>query len=95
MEASLPKASKVQDCDCGFIDSKDLTKSIFTSFLVVNFSSITSQQLDGLFIPATYDITQNGSPYARNFSANQVQLSEAGLDLTASPSPDSKRVSNS
>jgi hypothetical protein len=85
-------ASKVQDCDCGFIDSNDPTKSIFTSFLVVNFSSITSQQLDDLFIQATYEITQTNSPYARNFSVDQVQLSKAGLDLTVSPSPDSERV---
>jgi beta-glucanase (GH16 family) len=85
-------ASKVQDCDCGFIDSHDRTKSIFTSFLVVNFSSITSKQLHDLFILATYDIGRGDGPYARNFSANQVQLSEAGLNLTVSPSPDSKSV---
>ena len=83
--------SKVQDCDCGFIDSNYPTKSIFTSFLAVNFSSITSQQLDDLFIPATYEITQPDSPYTRNFSASQVQLSGAGLDLTVSPSPDSPK----
>ena len=86
-------ASKIQDCDCGFIDSSDPTKAIFTSFLVVNFSSIKSKQFDDLFIPATYDIGRGDSPYTRNFSADQVQLSEAGLDLTVLPSPDSKVVS--
>jgi beta-glucanase (GH16 family) len=85
-------ASKVQDCDCGFIDSNDPTKSIFTSFLAVNFSSITGQQFNDLFIPATYEISQRDAPYSRNFSADQVQLSVAGLDLTVSPSPDSNRV---
>jgi Glycosyl hydrolases family 16 len=88
----MPSNKKVQDCDCGFTDSNDPTKSIFTSFLVVNFNSITSQQLNDLFIPATYEIAQGDAPYSRNFSANQVQLSEAGLDLTVSPSPDSKKV---
>lgn len=85
-------ASNIHDCDCGFIDSYDPTKSLFTSFLVVNFSSITSEQLDDLFAPAAYDITQNGSPYTRNFSADQVQLSDHGLDLTVSPPVDSKSV---
>ena len=46
-------ASKVQDCDCGFTDSNDPTESIFTSLLVIDFSSITSQQLDDLFLTAT------------------------------------------
>jgi hypothetical protein len=85
-------ASKVGDCDCGFVDSNDPTKSTFTSFFVVNFSSITRQQLDDIFIPATYEISQRDAPYTRNFSSNQVQLSEAGLDLTVSPSPDSTKV---
>jgi hypothetical protein len=85
-------ASKVGDCDCGFVDSNDPTKSTFTSFFVANFSSITRQQLDDIFIPATYEISQRDSPYTRNFSSDQVQLSEAGLDLTVSPSPHSNKV---
>jgi hypothetical protein len=84
--------AKVQACDCGFIDSHDPTKSIFTSFLAVNFSSITSQEFNNLFIPATYAITQSYAPYTRNYSGDQVQLSKAGLELTVSPSPDSKVV---
>jgi hypothetical protein len=84
--------SKLEDCDCGFIDSSDPTKGIFTSFLVVNFSSIKSKQFNDLFIPAKYEIGRANSPYTRNFLADQVQLSEAGLDLTVLPS-DSNVVS--
>jgi beta-glucanase (GH16 family) len=84
--------SRSQDCDCGFIDSHDPTKSTFNSLLTVNFSSITRQQFDDLFIPATYELTPRNSPYTRNFSASQVQLSDTGLGLTVSPSPDKKRV---
>lgn len=86
-------ASKVQDCDCGFIDSSDPTKGVFTSFLAVNFSSIKSNQFNDLFIPATYEIARGDSPDTRNFSADRVQLSEAGLDLTVVPFLDSKLVS--
>jgi beta-glucanase (GH16 family) len=85
-------ASNLEDCDCGFIDSHDPTKSTFTSLFLVNFTSITRKQFDKLFFPATYQISQMGSPYSRNFSAQQVQLSDTGLELTVSPSPDSKRV---
>ncbi|KAH7146715.1 concanavalin A-like lectin/glucanase domain-containing protein [Dactylonectria estremocensis] len=87
-------ASKVRDCDCGFIDSNDPTQSIFSSFFAVNFSSIASSKFDELFIPATYTY-QRDSPnaYTRNFTADQVQLSDAGLDLTvSSPSSGSKSV---
>lgn len=85
-------ASKVGDCDCGFIDSNDPTRNIFTSFLVVNFSSISTTTFDNLFIPATYEISQAKSPYTRNFSASQVELSDSGLGLTVSPASDSKEV---
>ena len=87
-------ASKVQDCDCGFIDSNDPTKSIFTSFLFVNFSSIKSKQFHDLFIPAKYEISRDNSPYTRSFSPDQVQLSETGLNLTVLPSSNSKVVSS-
>jgi beta-glucanase (GH16 family) len=85
-------ASKVQDCDCGFTDSHDPTKSVFTSFLAVNFSSVSRQQFDGLFIPATYEINTHNTPYSRNFSASQVQLSETGLDLIVLPAAASGKV---
>jgi beta-glucanase (GH16 family) len=78
-------ASGVQDCDCGFVDSTDPTQSIFSSFLAVNFSLTTSQQLNKLFIPATYEVDSRGSPYTRNFSADLVQLSDTGLNLSVLP----------
>jgi beta-glucanase (GH16 family) len=85
-------ASKAQDCDCGFIDSNDPSKSIFSSFLAVDFTSITNEQFDDLFIPASYEIASRNAPFTRNFSTSQVHLSETGLDLTVSPSPDSRKV---
>lgn len=81
----IQMASKVQDCDCGFTDSTDPTRSTFTSFFAVNFSSTTSQQFSRLFIPATYDVDSRDSPYTRNFSADLVQLSDTGLSLSVSP----------
>lgn len=86
-------ASKVQDCDCGFTDSTDPTKSIFSSFLYVDFGSITDGEFDDLFIPATYEIdNRENAPFTRNFSISQINRSDSGLDLTVSPSPDSKKV---
>jgi hypothetical protein len=84
--------SRIQDCDCGFTDSNDPTKSFFTSFLLINFTSITTHDLYNIFAISTYDIFPPNSPYARSFSPDQVQLSDAGLELTVSPSPDSKKV---
>ncbi|KXT01906.1 hypothetical protein AC579_1612 [Pseudocercospora musae] len=85
-------ASELIDCDCGFIDWKDPTQSIFTNLLVVNFTSATNQQLEGLFILASYDVSQPDVPYIRNYSADQLHYSSAGLDLTVSPSPDGENV---
>ncbi|KXT05569.1 hypothetical protein AC578_3722 [Pseudocercospora eumusae] len=85
-------ASELRDCDCGFIDSKDPTRSIFTNLLVVNFTSATTQQLDDFFILASYDVSQPHTPYTRNYSAAQLHSSSAGLDLTVSPSPDGANV---
>ncbi|KAF2281379.1 concanavalin A-like lectin/glucanase [Westerdykella ornata] len=78
-------ASSVEDCDCGFTDSHDPTQSTFTSFLAVNFSSIPEEQFNNIFIRATYELTPDHSSYTRNFSAGQVQLSDAGVHLTVSP----------
>ena len=75
----------VHDCDCGFTDSTDPTKSIFTSFIAVNFSSTASSELSNLFIPATYEVTSSDAPYSRNFSADLVQLSDEGLHLSVLP----------
>jgi len=75
-------ASEVQEGDCDFIDSIDSTKSIGTSFFVVNFSSIKGKPLDGVFSPATYEITQGDSSGTRNVSADRVWLSKAKLNLT-------------
>jgi beta-glucanase (GH16 family) len=83
-------ASRIEDCDCGFTDSHDPTKSTFTSFLAVNFSSVSRQRLDSLFIPASYAINPRNLPYSRNFSTNQVRLSKAGLDLIVSPAESGK-----
>ncbi len=85
-------ASDPRDCDCGFTDSKDPTKSIFSGFLVVNFGTVTEEELFELFIPASYEVNQRNAPYSRNFTVDRVQLSEAGLGLTTSPSPDSEKV---
>lgn len=83
---------EVEDCDCGYIDANDPTESIFSNLLVVNFTSATSEELDDLFITATYEVIQDDAPYTRSFSTDQVQLSSAGLDLTVSPSADGRTV---
>lgn len=83
-------ASKVQDCDCGFTDSNDPSKSIFSTFLYVDFGTIKDGEFDDLFIPATYEIdNREDAPFTRNFGVDQVQRSESGLELTVSPAPDS------
>ena len=84
--------SNVGDCDCGFTDPSEPTESIFTSFFAVNFTSISNQQFDDNFLPATYEIAATGSPYVRNFTASQVRLSDAGLELIVSPPSGSKSV---
>ncbi|KAI9901013.1 hypothetical protein N3K66_002830 [Trichothecium roseum] len=85
-------ASKVQDCDCGFVDSADPSESIFTSFLAVDFTSTSSKDFDNIFISASYDVFKDGSPYTRDFSPDQVQLSEDGLALIVSPVSKSESV---
>jgi hypothetical protein len=79
-------ALEVQNCDCGFTDSTDPTQSVFTSFFAVTFSSTTDRQFQNLFIPASYEVDTRDSPYARNFSADLVELSDAGLILSVNPS---------
>lgn len=74
-----------EDCDCGFVDSGDPTQTTFTSLLVVNFTTTTQKQLEEFFVIANYNIDQPGAPYVRNFSADQVALSDRGLELTVSP----------
>ncbi|KAL2207344.1 concanavalin A-like lectin/glucanase [Sarocladium strictum] len=78
-------ASNVNDCDCGFIDSNDSTKSTFTNFFAVDFASVSQEQFDEIFIPATYQIPRANGPFNRNFFAEQVRLTKDGLDLTVSP----------
>lgn len=84
--------SRIQDCDCGFTDSNDPTKSFFTSFLLINFTTITTHDLYNIFATSSYDILPPNSPYTRSFSPDQVHLSGTGLELTVSPSTDSKKV---
>ncbi|KIW02351.1 uncharacterized protein PV09_06173 [Verruconis gallopava] len=78
-------ASTLPDCDCGFVDAKDPTKSTFSNFLAINFTSITNQTFEDLFIPASYTLNLRGGPYNRAFSPEQVHLSQDGLALTVSP----------
>ncbi|KAJ0149837.1 Uncharacterized protein HZ326_7621 [Fusarium oxysporum f. sp. albedinis] len=85
-------ASKVRDCDCGFTDSSDPTESVFSSFFAVNFSSIADKRFTELFIPASYEVVQGDSPYTRDFSPDQVQLSSTGLELTVSPLPSGSKA---
>lgn len=58
---------------------------------MVDFTSLTHEQLDDLFITATYDVDQSDAPCIRDFSATQVALSDEGLALTVSP-PDGRSV---
>ncbi|EME88837.1 glycoside hydrolase family 16 protein [Pseudocercospora fijiensis CIRAD86] len=80
------------DCDCGFVDSKDPTRSIFANLFAVNFTSAKVQQLEDLFMPANYDVIQVVAPYTRDYSVDQLQYSSTGLDLTVSPSTDGKNI---
>lgn len=85
-------AAKIEDCDCGFVDSDDPTQSIFTSLLAIDFTSATNKDLEGIFIKATYNVTQAHAPYVRDFFEEQVRFSSRGLELTVSPSPDGRTV---
>ncbi|KAK0384313.1 hypothetical protein NLU13_8401 [Sarocladium strictum] len=85
-------ASNVWDCDCGFIDSQDPTGSTFTNFLAVDFTSISQNELDEIFIPATYKLHKNDAPFERHFSAEQLQLSEDGLHITVLPASSQNHV---
>lgn len=84
--------SRIEACDCGFRDANDPTKSFFTSYLFVNFTSITSHDLLTLFANASYQIKPPNSAYIRDFTPNQVHLSTSGLELTASPPIKGKKV---
>jgi hypothetical protein len=79
-----------QDCDCGFIDSKDPTKSTFTTLLIFNFTTATTRQLNDVFITASYNVSK--SAYVRSYTPNNVQLSPSGLHLTCSPSTNNLTV---
>lgn len=85
-------ATKVEDCDCGFIDADEPTRSTFTSLLVVNFATATWDDLDNIFVRSSYNVNRSDAPYIRDFEANQIQLTDAGLELTVSPSPDGQIV---
>lgn len=78
-------APGIQDCDCGIIDAQDPTKSVFTSLFVVNFTAASSKDLDQLFVTANYRVDQTDAPYVRDFTEDQVELTDAGLELTVSP----------
>ncbi|PPJ49954.1 hypothetical protein CBER1_04724 [Cercospora berteroae] len=76
---------QLQDCDCGLIDAKDPTGSIFTSLLAIDFTKASGKQLKDLIVVATYDVDQPGAPYVRAFSTDQIQFTTLGLELTAAP----------
>lgn len=76
---------QLQDCDCGLIDAKDPTGSIFTSLFVTDFTKVSRNQLSDQFIAAAFTVNQPGAPYTRAFSPDQVRLTALGLELTVSP----------
>lgn len=80
------------DCDCGFIDTKDPTNSIWNSLLVIDFTKVTIAQLKDIFILASYNVTKSTGSYVRSYNTENVQLNQNGLQLTCSTSTDGKTV---
>lgn len=83
-------AQTVEDCDCGFIDTKDPTQSTFNSLLVFDFTRATAEQLSSVLIIASYNVTK--SAYTRDYITDNVKLTSAGLQLTCSVSTDGVTV---
>jgi beta-glucanase (GH16 family) len=84
--------TKVDDCDCGFVDADEPTGTTFTSLLFVDFTKASWKELDNIFIKSSYNVNRSDAPYIRDFETDQIQLTDAGLELTVSPSPDGRIV---
>lgn len=82
----------IQDCDCGFIDSKDPTGSTFNSLLLFDFTKATRADFNHVFIPASYNVTKAASPYVRSYNTANALVSPEGLQLTCSVSTDGKSI---
>ncbi|KAI8931356.1 hypothetical protein NX059_011694 [Plenodomus lindquistii] len=77
---------QVQDCDCGYTDVSDPTRSVFNSLFFVDFKNTTKRQLEESFRISTYPVRHNVSEaLTRNYTLSNTNLSQAGLNLTVSP----------
>lgn len=87
-DSSDNTVTDLETCDCGFVDATDDAQTVYTTYYRMDFTSSdwTRTDLARQFRMSNSTIYRpDSSPYARDFSPDQVNITAEGLNLIVSP----------